>query len=80
MLVPRAVPAAPLRYLYASGWLDGRKDQAVVLLRQGDPPALAVRGDDGAPGNTTLVERLARMHVTVAQAAGAVVRGASDAC
>jgi hypothetical protein len=30
--------------------------------------------------NPSLVKRFARMHVTVAQAATAVVRGASDAC
>ena len=64
-----------------SGWLDRPQGPGVVHLREGvrrlaprPRPRTAIRR------NKTLVERLARMHVTVAQAAGAVVRGAADAC
>ncbi len=71
---------APLRYLYTSGWLGGRKDQRSCIFAKttaGDTRSEVVTA---IRGNASLVARLARMHVSVAQAAGAVVRGASDAC
>lgn len=71
---------APLRYLYASGWLDGRKNAASCVFAK-------VTGRDTTASVTAairrdpkLVSRLGRMKVTVAQAARAVVRGAAAAC
>jgi len=71
---------APLRYLYVSGWLDGRKSQASCLFAKTTPASTTARTTTAIRRNRTLVTRLARMHVTVAQAASAVVRGASSAC
>jgi hypothetical protein len=71
---------APLRYLYTSGWLDGRKDQRSCIFAKAAPGDTTSEAVTAIRGNPSLVKRLARMHVSVAQAAGAVVRGASDAC
>ena len=71
---------APLRYLYTSGWLDGRKSPASCLFAKTIPGSTTAETVTAIRRNRTLVKRLARMHVSVAQAAGAVVRGASDAC
>jgi hypothetical protein len=71
---------APLRYLYVSGWLDGRENQASCLFAKATPGATTAETTAAIRHNGRLVSRLGRMHVTVAQAAGAVVRGASSAC
>ena len=71
---------APLRYLYVSGWLDGRKDQASCLFAKASSAATTERARTAIRRNRTLVSRLARMHVTVSQAAAAVVRGGAAAC
>jgi hypothetical protein len=70
----------PLRYLYTSGWLGGRKDQASCLFAKTTPESTTARVTTAIRRNRTLVERLARMHVTVAQAASALVRGTASAC
>ena len=71
---------APLRYLYTAGWLDGRKSPASCLFAKTTPGDTTSRTVTAIRANPSLVKRFARMHVTVAQAATAVVRGASDAC
>ena len=71
---------APLRYLYTSGWLDGRKNQRSCIFAKAAPGDTMSEAATAIRRNPSLVERLARMHVSVAQAATAVVRGASDAC
>jgi len=71
---------APLRYLYTAGWLNGRKDPASCLFAKATPGATTSKTVTAIRGNRSLVKRLTRMHVSVAQAATAVVRGASDAC
>jgi hypothetical protein len=71
---------AALRYLYASGWIDGRKSPASCLFAKTTPGSTVAEAVTGMRKDSRLVSRLGRMHVTVAQAAGAVVRGASSAC
>lgn len=71
---------APLRYLYVSGWLDGRKDQASCIFAKAASTSTTAETRTAIKQNRTLVSRLARMHVTVSEAAAAVVRGASAAC
>jgi hypothetical protein len=71
---------APLRYLYVSGWLDGRKNPASCIFAKSAGASTAAEARTAIRRNRTLVSRLARMHVTVSQAAAAVVRGASAAC
>jgi hypothetical protein len=71
---------ASLRYLYVSGWLEGRKSPASCLFAKSTPDSTTSRTVAGIRKDSRLVGRLARMHVTVAQAAGAIVRGAASAC
>ena len=71
---------SPLRYLYTSGWLDGRKDQRSCIFARTTPGDTAAQAAAAIRRNPTLVARLARMHVTPAQAASAFVRGAASAC
>lgn len=71
---------APLRYLYATGWLGGRRNQASCVFARTTPESTVTQVTTAIRRNRTLVERLARMRVTVAQAARAVVRGTSSAC
>ena len=71
---------APLRYLFAEGWMRGTKDPRSCVFAKAAPSAtyrnvaVAIRRDSG------LVTRLARMRVTVDQAAEAVFRGTAFAC
>jgi hypothetical protein len=71
---------APLRYLYTSGWLDGRRNQRSCIFAKAAPGDTTSEAATAIHRNRSLVRRLARMHVSVDQAATAVVRGASDAC
>jgi hypothetical protein len=71
---------APLRYLFTSGWLDGRKDQRSCIFAKTTPGDTTAEATAAIRRNPALVARLGRMHVSVAQAASAVVRGASSAC
>jgi len=70
----------PLRYLYATGWLDGMKNQASCLFARTTPATTAAQVTKAIRGNRTLRDRLARMQVTAAQAASAIVRGTASAC
>jgi hypothetical protein len=71
---------APLRYLYAEGWIRGTKDQVSCVFAKATPGstsrnvATAIRRDRG------LLVRLGRMKVGVGQAADALLRGVSSAC
>jgi hypothetical protein len=71
---------APLRYLYTSGWLDGRKDQRSCIFAKTTRASTTAEVTTAIRRNRTLVARLGRMHVSIAAAASAVVRGASSAC
>jgi len=70
----------PLRYLYTTGWLDGMKNQASCLFARTTPATTAAQVTKAIRGNRTLRDRLARMQVTAAQAASAIVRGTASAC
>lgn len=70
----------PLRYLYVAGWLQGRASAASCVFARATPESGAARAAAAIRGNRTLVARLARMHVTVAVAARALVRGTAAAC
>lgn len=73
-------PRAPLRYLFAEGWIRGTKDPRSCIFAKAAPTATsrnvaaAIRRDRG------LVTRLGRMRVTVDQAADALLRGTASAC
>ena len=69
-----------LRYLYATGWIGGRKSPADCLFAKVTPESTQQRFADSIRGEPNVVAALRRMRVTVAQAAGALRRGTADAC
>lgn len=73
-------PRAPLRYLYAEGWIGGRKNPADCVFAKVTPDATQRQLAAGIRKDARLVARLRRMKVTVAQAAEALTRGTAAAC
>jgi hypothetical protein len=71
---------APLRYLFAAGWIDGRRSPASCVLAKAGPGSTEGRIATSIRRDRVLVARLARMNVTVPQAAKAVLRGTASAC
>ena len=71
---------APLRYLYAEGWIGGRRNAADCVFAKATPGSTQERLADGIRKDTRLRARLQRMHVTVGQAAEALTRGTAAAC
>lgn len=71
---------APLRYLFASGWVDGRRSAASCVFARAAPSSTARSIATSIRRDRRLVARLARMKVTVPQAAEAVLRGTASAC
>jgi hypothetical protein len=71
---------APLRYLFAAGWVDGRRSQASCVLAKAVPGSTEGRIATSIRRDRVLVARLARMNVTVPQAVEAVLRGTASAC
>jgi hypothetical protein len=73
-------PRAPLRYLYAEGWIGGRKNPAACVFAKATPGSTRRELATGIRKDVRLRARLQRMHVTVGQAAAALARGTADAC
>ena len=71
---------APLRYLYAEGWIAGRKNAAECVFARATPGSTQRELAAGIRKDNRLRTRLRRMKVTVDQAAAALTRGAADAC
>jgi hypothetical protein len=71
---------APLRYLYAEGWLGGRKNAADCVFAKATPGSTQEGLAAGIRNDAGLVARLRRMKVTVSQAAEALTRGTAAAC
>ncbi len=71
---------APLRYLYAEGWIGGHKNPADCVFAKATPGPTQQRLADGLRKDAKLVARLRRMKVTVPQAAEALTRGTAAAC
>jgi hypothetical protein len=69
-----------LRYLYAEGWIAGRKNAAECVFARVTPGSTASRLQAAIAKDTRLRARLRRMHVTVPQAASAITRGTGAAC
>src|SRR5262245_36226449 len=65
---------APLRYLYAEGWIGGRKNAADCVFAKATPGSTQERLAAGIRKDAKLVARLGRMKVTVTQAAEALTR------
>lgn len=80
-----AVASAPytraaLRYLFAEGWIGGRKNAAECVFAKATPEATRSRLATAMRKDTRLRARLGRIHVTVGQAAEALTRGTAAAC
>jgi hypothetical protein len=71
---------AALRYLYAEGWIGGRRNAADCVFAKATPGSTHERLVAGIRKDTRLRARLGRMHVSVAQAAEALTRGTAAAC
>jgi hypothetical protein len=71
---------APLRYLFAAGWLNGRAHARECVFARVTPDSTTASLTASIERDSKLVSRLRRMNVTVAQAARVVVRGAASAC
>jgi hypothetical protein len=71
---------APLRYLYAEGWIGGRGNAADCVFAKATPDSTQQRLAAGIRKDARLRGRLRRMNVTVAQAAEALTRGTAAAC
>lgn len=71
---------APLRYLFAAGWVDGRRNRASCVFAKATPSSTGRRITTSIRQDRALVARLARMNVSVPQAAEAMLRGTASAC
>ena len=71
---------APLRYLFAAGWVDGRRKATSCVFARAAPSSTARSIAATIRRDARLVARLGRMKVTVGQAADAVLRGTASAC
>lgn len=71
---------AALRYLYAEGWIAGRKNAAECVFAKASPASTERRVQAAVAKDTRLRARLRRMQVTVPQAASAITRGTGAAC
>ena len=73
-------PRAPLRYLFVSGWVDGKRNAASCVFARAAPGSTEQSIATSIRRDAVLVTRLRRMRVTVAQASEAVLRGTASAC
>ena len=71
---------AALRYLYAEGWVGGRTNAAECVFAKATPESTRTRLEEALRTDARLRARLARMRVTVPQAAEAITRGTASAC
>jgi hypothetical protein len=71
---------AALRYLYAEGWIGGRTNAAECVFAKATPGSTQKRLEEALRKDARLRARLARMSVTVPQAAEAITRGTASAC
>ena len=71
---------AALRYLYAEGWIGGRKNAAECVFAKATPGPTRKRLEEALRTDARLRARLARMSVTVPEAAEAITRGTASAC
>ena len=69
-----------LKYLYAAGWIGGRKRPADCAFAKVTPGAIAQEMLATIRKDTRLVSRLRRMNVTLGQAADALTKGTASAC
>lgn len=71
---------AALRYLYAEGWIGGRRNAVECVFAKATPGPTQKRLEGALRKDRLLRARLARMSVTIPQAAEAITRGTASAC
>jgi hypothetical protein len=71
---------APLRYLFAAGWIGGRARPSDCVFAKVTPDSTTREFVASIRRDARLVTRLRRMNVTIAQAASALTRGTASAC
>ena len=71
---------APLRYLFAEGWIRGTTDPRACVFAKAAPSATARNVAAAIGRDRGLVSRLGRMKVGIGQAADALLRGTASAC
>jgi hypothetical protein len=69
-----------LRYLYAEGWIGGRRNSADCVFAKVTQGATRQRMEETIRNDARLRARLRRMRVTIVQAAEALTRGTGSAC
>ena len=69
-----------LRYLYASGWINGRLRPADCVFAKVSAASIQRQMLETIKRDSRLVSRLRRMKVTQAQAAHALTKGTASAC
>jgi hypothetical protein len=69
-----------LKYLYAAGWIGGKKSAVSCLFARVQPDDTQREAAREIRRNAKLVRQLKRAHVTVATASATLVRGIASAC
>jgi len=69
-----------LRYLYAVGWIGGKKSPLSCLFARTQSTETEQEALTEIKGNGKLVKQLRRVHVGQKQAASVVVKGIASAC
>jgi hypothetical protein len=69
-----------LKYLYAVGWIGGKKSPLSCLFARTQPDQTEQEALSEIRGNGKLVKQLRRVHVAQKQAASVVVEGIASAC
>jgi hypothetical protein len=69
-----------LKYLFAAGWIGGKKRPASCLVALGSSQDARQQAAGELRHNTTVAGQLRRLHVPVRVGAAALVRGIVSAC
>jgi len=69
-----------LKYLYAVGWIGGKKSPLSCLFARTQPGETEQEALTEIKANGKLVKQLRRVHVGQKVAASAVVKGIASAC
>jgi hypothetical protein len=69
-----------LRYVYATAWVAGTKDQKGCVLAQLDVEGTRVAAGKALRADAGAMRQLRRLHLTATQAATAFARGFTSAC
>ena len=69
-----------LRYVYALGWMSGRKDRLGCVAARLDVPAARAETIKAIRSSAAMLRAVRRLHLTAAQAGTAFTNGFTSAC